>query len=76
MTERRRPDSLPRSISTLGIAVFGPLALFTGIWVFGLILAGPPPWLVVVFLGSLGATVVFTLTYAAVDAAERGRSPD
>ena len=76
MSDGRPTDSLPRSISTLGMAVFGPLALFTGIWVFGLIFAGPPAWLVVVFLVSIGATVVFTLLYAATDAAERGRSED
>ena len=69
----RETDSLPRSISTLGMALFGPLALFSGIGVFGLFLAGPPVWLVVLFVVSVGATVVFTLVYAATDAARRGR---
>ena len=74
MSEERPTDSLPRSISTLGMALFGPIALFTGIWVLGLVFAGPPVWLVALFVVSVGATVVFTLLYAAADAAERGRS--
>ena len=64
--------SLPRSLATLGMAFFGPLALFSGIGVFGTIVAGPPGWLVFVFMIAVGGTVVCTLLYAATDAAAHG----
>lgn len=67
----RSPAPLPRSLATLGIAVFGPLALFSGVGVFGTLVAGPPGWLVLVFVVAAGITVVCTLVYAAADAAAR-----
>ena len=66
-------NSLSRSLATLGMAVFGPLTLFSGIGVFGLISGGPPTWLLAVFMFSLAGVGVSTLAYLATDIMERDR---
>ena len=56
------------------MAVFGPLALFSGIGVLGTVWAGTPGWLVLIFLLAAAGAVFFTLLYAATDSAERGKA--
>ncbi len=60
-----------RSVATLGMAVCGPVAFFTGLWVFATLWAGTPGPLLVVFAVSAAGTVFFTLLHAAADARRR-----
>ena len=59
------------SVATLGMAFVGPLALFSGLWVFATLWAGSPRALLAVFLVAAGGTTFFTLLYAAVHVAQR-----
>jgi hypothetical protein len=53
-----------RNVATLGLAVGGPVALFSGIAVGVTLIGGPPPFLVGLFLlsGAVALVSLFVLT--------------
>ncbi len=69
----RGPRPVAQSVATLGMALCGPVAFFTGLWVFATLWAGTPAALLVVFAVSATGTVFFTLIHAAADARRRSR---
>ena len=74
MSNRR--TSAPRNLATLGLAISGPVALFSGIGVGVTLIAGPPPFLVILMLGSAALAVTCMLVLAADNAREMSRSDD
>ena len=56
-----------RSLATLGLAIGGPIALFSGIAVGVTLVGGPPPFLVGLFLLSGGAALVSLLALTAIE---------
>lgn len=71
-----RDASLARSIATLGMALFAPLAFFTGLWTFATMWAGTPRPLMAIFLIAVSGTAFFTLLYLATDIRDRAHSDD
>ena len=71
----RRSSGL-RNLATLGLAISGPVALFSGIGVGVTLIAGPPPFLMVLVLGSAGLAVTCLLVLAADNAREMSRIED
>lgn len=65
---------LMRSLATFGIAIFGPLALISGLAVLVTMIAGTPALLLGLFLFSLPAAVVAVLLYMLADIRERNES--
>jgi hypothetical protein len=55
-------------LATLGLAVGGPVSLFSGIAVGVTLIAGPPLFLVFVFVGGLALSAVSLLVLAADNA--------
>jgi hypothetical protein len=74
MTADERPP-LSRSLATIGMAVCGPVTLFTGFGVVATAWAGTPRALMAVFLAAASGTALFTLVYLAADIRERA-GPD
>ena len=65
-----------RDLATLGLAVGGPVTLFSGIAVGVTLIAGPPVFLVLVFVGGIALSAVSLLVLAADNArqtTERGQ---
>ena len=73
MTGRR--SSQARNLATLGLAIGGPVALFSGIGVGVTLIAGPPPFLVMLMIVS-GGLVVTCLLVLAADNARGVSRPD
>ncbi len=57
-----------RDLATLGLAVGGPVTLFSGIAVGVTLIAGPPVFLVLVFVGGIALSAVSLLVLAADNA--------
>ena len=57
-----------RDLATLGLAVGGPVSLFSGIAVGVTLIGGPPVFLVLVFVGGLALSAVSLLVLAADNA--------
>ena len=68
MTDRR--SERVRDLATLGLAVGGPLSLFSGIAVGVTIIAGPPVFFVLLLVFGLGLSAVSLLVLAG-DSARR-----
>ena len=73
MTE---PGRTLRDLATLGLAIGGPVSLFSGIAVGVTLIGGPPVFLVLVFVGGLALSGLSLLVLAADNArqtTERGQ---
>ena len=60
---RERRDSLTKSVATIGLAVTGPVAFFTGLFTAARVPAGVPGVLLVVFLVATLLSVLFVAVY-------------
>ena len=59
----RSGESLSRSLATLGLAVCGPVAFFTGLFTAALTPGGVPGPLLLVFVVSTVATALLVVVY-------------
>jgi len=57
-----------RDLATLGLAIGGPVTLFSGIAVGVTLIGGPPVFLVLLFVGGLALSAVSLLILAADNA--------
>lgn len=62
------PGRTLRDLATLGLAIGGPVALFSGIAVGVTLIGGPPVFLVLVFIGGLALSAVSLLVLTADNA--------
>jgi hypothetical protein len=60
---RRDDRSTLESLATLGLAVFGPIALFSGLFTFASIPRGVPPAVATIFVISFSAAVLSAALY-------------
>lgn len=60
-----------RTLATLGLAVSGPVTLFSGLVTFATIPRGVPPAIAGIFLVALSATVVSVALYLTDDIRRR-----
>lgn len=63
-----RPGRTVRDLATLGLAIGGPVSLFSGIAVGVTLIGGPPVFLVLVFVGGLALSGLSLLVLAADNA--------
>jgi hypothetical protein len=69
------PGRTLRDVATLGLAVGGPVSLFSGIAVGVTLIGGPPVFLVLLFVGGLALSAVSLLVLAADNARQTSTEP-
>ena len=62
------PGRTLRDVATLGLAIGGPVSLFSGIAVGVTLIGGPPVFLVLLFVGGLELSAMSLLVLAADNA--------